>query len=255
MQDRCVTLWIGPRLGRVERACMRSVLRQGHELALYCYAVPEGVPKGVELRDAAAVLSEDRIVRHRSGSVALFANLFRYELLRRGAGIWLDTDIYLVAPLPPAQPYLFGREDGALINTAVLGMPPDSPLLPPLLSIFEEQEVPFWLPPRARLGAALRLRLTGRTGLSRMPWGSAGPRAFTALARRAGLDSLALPSRVFYPAHYRDAAWIRDPNRRLEDVISPDTAAVHLWHELIKGWAEAATAPGSFLARLHEEGR
>lgn len=255
MQDRCVTLWIGPRLGPVERACMRSVLRHGHALALYCYAVPEGVPEGVELRDAAAILPEHRIVRHRSGSVALFSNLFRYELLRRGAGIWLDTDIYLVAPLPPADPYLFGWEDEAVINTAVLGMPADSPLLPPLLAVFQEREVPSWLPWRARLRARLRLRLTGRSGLARMPWGSAGPRAFTALARRAGLDRLAMPSRIFYPAHYRDAAWIRDPRRRLEDVVAPDTVAVHLWHQLIKGWAEAPAAPGSFLARLHGEGR
>ena len=234
---------------------MRSVLRHGHPLALYCYAVPEGVPEGVELRDAAAIVPENRVIRHKSGSVALFSNLFRYELIRRGAGIWLDTDIYLVAPLPRAEPYLFGRQDAALLNTAVLGMPADSPLLPPLLAIFEETEVPFWLPYRARLRARLRLRMKGRSGLARMPWGSAGPRAFTALVRRAGLERFALPSRIFYPAHDHDAAWIRDPKRSLADVVAPDTAAVHLWHQLIRRYAEAPAAPGSFLARLHEEGR
>src|SRR5690349_7920416 len=36
----CVTLWIGESLGAVERACLRSVLRQGHSLALYCYDRP-----------------------------------------------------------------------------------------------------------------------------------------------------------------------------------------------------------------------
>lgn len=255
MQDRCVMLWIGPRLGPVARACMGSVLRHGHKLALYCYAVPEGVPEGVELRDAAAIVPEDRVIRHKSGSFALFSNLFRYELLRRGAGIWLDTDVYLVAPLPPAEPYLFGREDAAQLNTAVLGMPADSPLLPPLLAIFEEKEVPFWLPLGARLKARLRLRMTGRSGLSGMPWGSAGPRAFTALAREAGLERLALPSRIFYPVHYTDAGWIRDPGKRLEEMVAPDTVAVHLWHQFVRRYAEAPAAPGSFLARLQAEGR
>jgi hypothetical protein len=90
----CVTLWIGPQLGAVERACLKSVISQGHPLALYCYDVPEGVPTGVEVRDAASILPRDRVIRHRSGSVAIFANWFRYELQRRELGIWLDTDVY-----------------------------------------------------------------------------------------------------------------------------------------------------------------
>src|SRR5687768_2878830 len=85
---QCVTLWIGPSLGAVERACLKSVLRQGHRLALYCYREPIGVPDGVELRDAAEILPEHRIIRHKTGSVALFANWFRYELQRRSLGTW-----------------------------------------------------------------------------------------------------------------------------------------------------------------------
>ena len=36
---------LGPR--KIERACLRSVLRQGHRLSLYCYEKPAGVPTGV----------------------------------------------------------------------------------------------------------------------------------------------------------------------------------------------------------------
>lgn len=61
-------LWIGPPLGPVERACMRSVLRQGHPLSLYRYAAPDGVPDGVELRDAAELIPESEDIRHKSGS-------------------------------------------------------------------------------------------------------------------------------------------------------------------------------------------
>ena len=250
----CNTLWIGPRLGPVERACLRSVLRQGHGLVLWCYDRPEGVPRGVEVADAAAILPRDAIISHRDGSYALFSNRFRYVLQRRGLGLWVDTDIYLVRPLEGFGSNVFGWAAPGHINTSVLSLPPDSPLLPPLLRLFEEREVPPWLSLRARAAARLRRMRTGRTGLSLMPWGAAGPLALTWLAERHGLSGLALPPSVFYPVHWDQAAWILDPGVSLDAVIRPETRAVHLWNELIKGFKEAPAPPASFLARLQAEG-
>lgn len=250
-----MTLWIGPRLGPVERACLKSVVNQGHRLALYCYDEPAGVPDGVELRDASEILPRDRIIRHKTGSFALFSNWFRYELQRREAGTWLDCDVYLRAPIDGASPYLFGEEAPGRINTGVLRLPPDSPLLPPLLALFEERSVPPWLPFRSRMAARLRVLRRGRSGLAEMPWGSAGPNALTYLARRHGMSGHALPSDIFYPAPWQDALWITDPGRRLEDVVAPGTVAVHLWNERIKQVKDLPARPGSFLARLQEEGR
>ncbi|MBV8687054.1 MAG: hypothetical protein JOZ90_06150 [Alphaproteobacteria bacterium] len=256
MVETCNTLWIGPRLGLVERACLRSVRAQGHPLRLWCYERPEGVPDGVEVRDAEEILPGAEIIRHQGGSVALFANRFRYELMRRGFGLWVDCDLYLVRPLAGLpQGHLFGWAAPDHINTAVLRLPPDSPLLPPLLALFEERQVPPWLSRRARLAAWLRLKRSGRTGLGRMPWGAAGPLALTWLARQAGLDGEALPAPTFYPRHWDDARWILDPAVTLESVVGAETRAVHLWNELIKGFKDAPAPPGSFLARLHAEGR
>ena len=168
LSGQCVSLWIGDSLGPVERACLRSVMRQGHPLALYCYERPAGLPDGIEVRDAEAVIPRERIIRHKSGSPALFANRFRYELQRRCAGIWVDCDIYLLAPLPIDEVYLMGEESPGTINNGVLRLPSDSPLLPPLLALFEEKEVPWWLPWRARMAAHARLRWTGRTNLGAM---------------------------------------------------------------------------------------
>jgi hypothetical protein len=238
----------------VERACLKSVLRQGHRLALYCYAQPAGVPAGVELRDAAEILPENRIIRHKSGSVALFANWFRYELQRRRLGTWLDTDAYLLKPLESERPYLYGEFEPGRINNGLIRIPADSPLLPPLIALFEERTVPDWLPPRARVAAWWRLKTTGRSGLSQMPWGSAGPQALTALAHRHGLAHLAEPPEVLYPARWEDAAWIRDPGVALEDVITPRTVSIHVWNERIKQFKHEPAAPGSFLARLQAEG-
>lgn len=252
--DICLTLWIGPKLGRVERACLRSLLRQGHRVALYCYRPVEGVPAGVELRDAATILAENRIIYHRSGSVALFANWFRYELMRRDLGIWVDTDQYLIAPIMPQRPHLFGWQDMEMIANSVLRIPSESPILRDLLALFEQRSVPFWLPWRQRAVAHWRLWRTGSIGLSSMPWGSAGPHALTALARRHRKVEEALSPSVFYPMHYLDAAWVRDASRPLEAVLKADTIGVHLWNEKIKAWKEEPAPPGCFLSRLHAEG-
>jgi hypothetical protein len=230
------------------------VLRHGHPLALYCYRPPAGVPAGVELRDAAEILPESRIIRHETGSVALFANWFRYELQRRGLGTWLDTDAYLLKPLESERPYLMGEFEPGRINNGLIRFPPDSPLLPPLIALFEEKTVPSWLPVRARAAAWWRLRTTGRSGLSRMPWGSAGPQALTAIARDKGLAHLAEPPEVLYPARWQDADWIRDPAVRLDDVITERTVSIHVWNERIKHFKEAPAPPASFLARLQHEG-
>ena len=250
-----MTLWIGPRLGPVERACLKSVLNRGHPLALYCYDEPEGVPDGVELRDASAILPRDRIIRHKTGSFALFSNWFRYELQRLAAGTWVDCDIYLLAPLDGAAPCLFGADSSGWLNTGVLRLPPDSPVLGPLLDLFEERSVPPWLPFRPRMAAHLRLWRRGRSGLAAMPWGSAGPKALSHLAARHDLTRLALPSDIFYPVEWQDALWITDPERTLDEMITPRTVALHLWNERIKQVKDRPARPGSFLARLQDEGR
>jgi len=253
LREPCNSLWIGP-LGAIERACLRSVVRQGHQMNLYAYRELAGVPEGVALHDAAAILPESAIIRHRTGSVALFANRFRYELQRLGKGLWLDADQYMLAPVPPGQGHLFGWQDERHINASVLRIPPHSPMLGELLALFEERVIPFWLPRGARLAASLRRAWTGRASLADMPWGTAGPRALTALARRHDCLDEAVGAEVFSPVHYHDAGWIRDPGVSLDSVITPATRGVHLWNEKIKAFKDEPAPAGSFLARLQAEG-
>ena len=252
MGQSLVTLWIGEALGPVERACLLSVLRQGHELILYCYTVPANVPDGILIRDAREILPEEQVIRHHSGSVALFANYFRYELQRRGLGTWIDCDVYLLKPIEVDRPSLFAWEAPGLINNAVLRLPPRSSILTDLLAIFEEREVPPWLPARARLASRLRRLRTGRTGLAQMPWGSAGPKAISWLARRHGIAGQALPAHLFYPVPWQQAARIAE--EPLHQLAHPNSVAIHLWNECIKSLKNRPGRPGSFLEQLHREG-
>lgn len=261
----CVTLWIGESLGPVERACLRSMLRQGHSVALYCYRPVEGVPDGIEIRDASEVLPETAILHHKDGSVALFSDWFRYELQRRGLGTWVDTDNYLVRPLDMKRPYLFGKEvlhaprpwgrwPKEIIAAGVLRIPAESPMLPPLIELFESATTPQWLPFHWQLWARFRSSIGRPLNLSSLPWGVAGPFGVNALAEQFGAASWALPPQAFNPAHWYEARWILDPSVSLEEFVTEETFGVHLWNECIKSFKNDPAPAGSFLDRLHREG-
>ena len=252
---QCVTLWIGDRLGPVERACLRSVVRQGHTIELYCYANLEGVPDGVQVHDASRILAAGHIFRQRNGSLAAFSDWFRYELLKRGLGTWIDTDIYLLKPLDDRAEYLFGEEEEeGIINNAVLRLPASSALLSSLLGIFEQRTALSWLPWRSAIAARARRLFTGQIDLKRLPWGATGPMAMSSLAREFGVAALAQPPDVFNPVPWSKADWILDPAVKLEQVTSERTVALHLWNYCISGFKDRPAPRGCFLDRLQREG-
>jgi hypothetical protein len=242
-------------LSALERACLRSIVRMGHQLTLYCYDEPHGVPEGVIVEDAALILPRSTIVRHQSGSVALFSDRFRFELQRRDKGLWVDTDVYLLAPLryPPDRP-IFGWLDARMLGAAVLRLPPDSPVIDAVLALFERPVVPTWLRPPDRVRAHWRAWRTGGVDLATLPWGVAGPAALTVLARRNGLLHYAEPRDVFYSYGWEEAAWIFDPRQSIDAHVTPQTRALHLYNYMVARRKDTPAAAGSFMARLQQEG-
>ena len=256
MTADCVTMWIGERLGPIERACLKSMLRQGHSVALYCYGrAPAGVPKGVEVLDASPILPLSKIPASWSKRSDLYSDWFRYEIQKRELGTWLDLDVYLVAPLDLGQASLFGEYERGKVNGAVLRLPPDSPLLAPLLDQFRGNGVPKSLSMVRRLEVRARHLWNRKTDLAHTPWGTTGPYALTAFSRRLGMMGQALPKDVFYPVEWRKAHWICDPAIKVEDVTTDRTVAIHLWNEVIRKVKAEPAAEGSFLAQLQKEGR
>jgi hypothetical protein len=266
------TLWIGEHLGPIERACLRSFLRVGHPVQLFLYQKIAGIPAGVEVQDARDVLPEGAIVRHQSGSVALFSDYFRYKLQALGAGYWIDTDTYCLRALDFSNTMVLGWESETHCAVGVLRLETESQLLNALLSIFEERRLSTWFPWRDRIGFVLdkkqamhfplRKRISAATGrnfsrgnlLKHLPWGAAGPKAITHYVKLFGYASEVLPRDVFYPVHYREAGWISDPTKSLGTKITPNTHAIHLWNFLLSETKKQPPRPGSFLKRLYEEG-
>jgi hypothetical protein len=266
------TLWIGRSLGPLQRACLRSFLHCGHRVRLFAYDAIAGVPDGVEVCDATDILPRSVIFTHHTGSFALFSDYFRYKLQMLSLGYWIDTDIYCVRPLQFTDGIVLGWESEEYCNGAVLRLPAKCPLLYALLSIFEECRLPWWLPFRERIGFVFddtqfirfrtreRFKIATRHHFSRaklvadLRWGAGGPRAITHNIKTLGLAREVQPRDVFYPVPYKDYAWIFDPTRSLENVITPRTSAVHLWNYLLGSLEGRPVAPGCFFERLLHEG-
>lgn len=132
------SLWIGERLGMIEKASIRSFLKVGDHFILYAYNPIANVPDGVEVRDAQEVYPCRSIIRHKkSGSPALHSDLFRYALQAKTDYIWVDLDIIALRSFDFPRPWVFGLETETEANNAVLKLPKDSQTLQELLKINE----------------------------------------------------------------------------------------------------------------------
>lgn len=247
-------LWIEGRLGPIERLSLASFRAQGHQVTLYAYGEITGLPEAIALRDAREVLPEAvaRANRYQNGSYALFSNLFRYEILRRGLGIWSDTDVAAIAPLALDTPFVAGWESPDFLNGAVLFAEPHSGFVTDALAAFSSGRVPPWVPFHRAPLASIAHRIGQSVPATALPHGTFGPKGVTALARRHGLTALAQPQQVFYPVPPRMARRVFEADYRLEDVVTPTTLAIHLWNEKLRDIKHTAPPAGSLLRSLYE---
>jgi hypothetical protein len=99
MLDRLNSLWVGGALGAIERLSVVSALSVGHPFTIYSYA-PEklgAVPSGAEIRDAREVAPYESLASLLQGAVA--SDFFRYALLAKGLGLWVDLDLVFLKPI------------------------------------------------------------------------------------------------------------------------------------------------------------
>jgi hypothetical protein len=251
---RLNTLWVEGSLTYVEQVCLSSAVRLGHPVTLYTYYGVDRVPPGVDVRDGREVLPEPRLLKHREkNSWSLGSNIFRYQLMREGRGVWIDADLYFIKPLHlDDRDLLFGWQKEGLVNGAVLYASPTNPLVEGLFNYLNQEHlVPWWMPWRKRVFYELRPKLGLRPlRLEEHKWGIAGPRAITYVARELDLLRHAEPADVFYPYGPKRA---RDAFAPAMDILartSPRTVTVHLWNEVIKGFKRAPPPAGSFVAEI-----
>ncbi len=228
-------LWIGDALSPLARACVQSFLGKGYDFHLHCYGPVANVPAQCMLRDAAQVLPESSIIRYSrgpgKGSVALFANMFRYKLLHESGGWWCDLDMFCLTDALPDSGIVLAQEDAMGLNCAIMRFPAGHEVL----------------------------RLAYEDCVRRgddVEWGDTGPRLLSELARRFDLGAAVFPKHVFYPVHYRQFWIVFDPRRTATAVeMIRQAACIHLWNNMIsRSTLQLSILPpeGSLLRNLYE---
>jgi hypothetical protein len=229
------SFWHGP-LSPFAYACLASFPRAGAGLRVYSYDPRLGVPPGVLLEDARLICPDETLVRRYSvngkPSIATFADMFRYRMIRATGFCWVDADIVcLTKPFFAGEPYIYCRQADAvstlLVNNAVLRLPRSEPALAELVATAE---------------AAVDID---------QKWGALGPFLLTPVLEKHGLYDRALDPHLCYPIEPEQFWKPFLPNYRDRVAASLQGASMlHLWSEAIV-WSgydfEACPPEGSYL--------
>lgn len=253
MLDRLNSLWIGEELGYIEKLTLVSALSVGHPFTLYSYTADKlrGVPNGVELRDANEVVPYRALAHYFDGGwAALGTDFFRYAMMAKRLGYWVDLDLYFIRPIDFQDEYVFGWEHETSINGAVLRLPADSEMVRELC------EIPHlnWKPPFYGLRKSAIFywrRLTeGDIRPENYRWGTFGPIFLTYLAKKYGVAERAKERSVFYPLRHRHAQLLCGAPEFVKAELTKETRTVHLWRSVLNRDARVSPPRGSFLETL-----
>lgn len=234
------TFWHG-RLDPISYSCLASFAHAGANLNVYSYDDKIDLPPGVGRVDARRICPDQsllsRYLAAGKPSLAKFADMFRYRMIRETGSCWVDADIVcLTKPDFSRDGIVFGLQSNPygelLINNAVLKLPPAHPLLEALNRKAEE---------------AVDIDQS---------WGAIGPFLLTELAVRLGVAQHARASQSFYPIEPDDFWRMLSPGWR--DSIAAATRQamfLHLWGEMFERSAydrNIAPPAGSFLHEMFQ---
>ncbi len=230
------TLWVGDSLGWLGHLSLASFAARGHPVTLYhTDDLPNPGIAGVTMRPARDVFAYDDafLVRARP---AVFADIFRLNMIRATGAIWVDLDVLCLAPLDLFDGYLVGKEfPGRDINNGVLCLPQSSPSLAALVDRFADPTyVPEWLAPwveRKVMKVAPEDRLLEATRLVNP---ALGPRALTWMLRKTGEDRHALPYTVLNPVPWALNDLYFSPRGEARNWMTDKTLTGHIYSSALR---------------------
>jgi len=229
------SFWQGP-LNPFAYACLASFPKAGASLSVFSYDSGLELPRGVRLADARAIVPDETLTRRfiagGKPSIATFADMFRYRMIRETGLCWVDADILCLSkPAFGDDGFVFCRQADAvgksLVNNAVLRLPPTHPALAELIATAE-----------AAIDVDQR-------------WGAIGPFLLTPVLAKHDLAGRALDSHICYPIEPEQFWKLFLPGYRdWADAAARGASFMHLWSEAIvwSGYDFWACPPaGSYL--------
>ncbi len=111
-------LWIGNKLSNLELLTLHSFRYFGHDFYLWAYEkILTPLPPQVFVKDANEIIPKEKVFKyknfnqygHGKGSYAGFSDIFRYALLYKYGGWWVDMDVTCISSLNYEEPYVFRK--------------------------------------------------------------------------------------------------------------------------------------------------
>ncbi len=210
------SLWIGEKLSLLEQLCIKSFLKNQHEYHLYVYGDVKNIPLGTTVLDGNEILPKESIFTYQQGigkgSYSGFSNFFRYQLLLKKGGWWVDTDFVCLKPLDFTTEYVFASE-----YTVKFSIPTSGIIKAPKQSEF-----------------ALYCWDSCQThDITQLQWGVTGPRLIGKAVEEFQLKDYVNTPDTFCPLNYRNTPDLNLINPEYDlDVISKNCYTIHLWNEM-----------------------
>lgn len=210
--DPIQSLWIGNVLSPMEQMCIQSYQQQGHEFYLYVYEPVEGVPAGTIIKDAAGILPPDQLFVDEFGGYVNVSNQFRYALLYKKGGWWVDMDTVCIKPFDFSTDFVFSSEryekhDRIAVNTTYIKSLPGARFLKDCLDFMQAR------------------------GTQNLHWGELGINLISRMIFRNQMGEFVQQPEIFCPVSIsRFDAFLQAEGYELPEA----SYALHWWHELWK---------------------
>ncbi|WP_257936061.1 hypothetical protein UPTC15629_1300 [Campylobacter lari] len=143
MKQEISSFWYTPKghkgIGLMELLSIKSFIDNGYKFILYTYNLDDNIFKRLneifddfELKDANKIIPfENYFSDDRGAGVAAFSDYFRFNMLYKQGGVWVDLDMICLNYIDLNQEYIFSQEldeekNTSRITTSFLKFPKNS---------------------------------------------------------------------------------------------------------------------------------
>lgn len=236
MKDIIQSLWIGDELSNIEKLCIKSYLFQGSQFHLYTYDQVKGVPDGTIIKDGNEILDQSLIFRDRSGSLGAFSDWFRFEMLYKKGGFYVDMDMICLKPFNfESDEMVFGKEDSKTVSGAIMKFPKGHSLCRHMADRCMKPNTILEYDTNRHKRKKLYRKIVNKNHLKYTDWGeTAGPAGFSAYLKHKSMFDNAKPFYYFFPVHHKNWLALFDLTFKDSKNYFSDSYAVHLWNENLR---------------------
>ena len=211
----CVnSMWIGNVLSDMENLCISSFLSYGYRFNLYVYEEVKNLPVGVVILDGNEILHKSKIFYYKNepgkGSFSAFSNLFRYALLQKHGGIWVDMDVVCV-----------GRFDEFSSIALASQLNSNGTQTPTTCFIKCPKNCDF-------INYCFNQSL--QKNFEELRWGEIGPNLIKEAVYKYSLFDSVLGYKVVCPINFFECQFFFESNNNFK--FTHETKMIHLWNEM-----------------------